>query len=190
VGWAPLFLDYPDNGQTYRRLIHLMRGAMKADLVPLRPLAEGLALACACRTGADPGSALNSRWKRVPYTKSTLGGATAVWEGHRKATPAARKDPPGPSHFDSMFGGPGREEEGNAGWGDSWGYVLPNTPPPVVHARLGIGSAINDSRPGGESQQTTPSKTAMSVRTPAPQRPRGQCNGASAMSARTQAPQW
>jgi len=31
--------------------------------------------------------------------------------------------------FDDLFGGPAREEDGNEGWGDSWGYCRPNTPP-------------------------------------------------------------
>jgi hypothetical protein len=61
-----------------------------------------------------------------------LASATAAWEGRR---PASCKAPPeqkprAPSQFDLIFGGPAREEDGNGGWGDSWGYVRSNTPPP------------------------------------------------------------
>jgi hypothetical protein len=90
-------------------------------------------------TALDSVSALNSKWKQVAYTKALLSSATAAWEGRR---PASRKAPPTrqklrlPSQFDLIFGGPAREEDGNEGWGDSWGYGRPNTPPPEADQRV------------------------------------------------------
>ena len=148
VSWAPFFLDYPNMGLAFRRLIHLMWGAEPRDRGHLKPFSNGIALACGTPHPTDdsPCSALDSLWKRVPYTRTTLAGATAAWENHRGTPTAPRKDPPELGEFDSMFGE--REEEGNGGWGDSWGYVLPNTPPPppVAGQRTGPDSRTTESR--------------------------------------------
>ena len=148
VSWAPFFLDYPNMGLTFRCLIHLMWGAEPRDRGHLKPFSNGIALACGTPHPTDdsPCSALDSLWKRVPYTRTTLAGATAAWENHRGTPTAPRKDPPELGEFDSMFGE--REEEGDGGWGDSWGYVLPNTPPPppVAGQRTGPDTRTTESR--------------------------------------------
>ncbi len=65
-----------------------------------------------------------------------LSSTTAAWEGRRPASrkaPPTRQKPRSPSQFDLIFGGPAQEEDSNEGWGDSWGYVRPNTPPPQAN---------------------------------------------------------
>jgi len=94
----------------------------------------GVALACGSPnpTAPNPISATNSSWKRVAYGKATLSAATAAWEGHRlgaSKAPPPRTEPRAPTKFDDLFGGPAQEEDGNEGWGDSWGYCRPNTLP-------------------------------------------------------------
>ena len=136
VGWAHMFLDNPPMGVAYRRMLQLMTAAADtaADRRIFRAFGDGVALACGSPdpTALNPVSAAHSTWKRVAYSKATLSVATAAWEGHQ---PGASKPPPPrtasqpPTRFDDLFGGPAREEDGNEGWGDSWGYCRPNTPP-------------------------------------------------------------
>ena len=52
-----------------------------------------------------PPPPLSARWKRVPYSKPSLAGAAAAWEGPR-GTPEARMN-----HFDSLFGGGPRQDD-------------------------------------------------------------------------------
>ncbi len=90
----------------------------------LRPFCEGVVRACSSPdpNSTDPRSALNSKWKRVAYTKATLTLATAAWEGHH---PAPCKPPPPslkpwpPSQFDLIFGGTVRKEDDNQKWGNN-----------------------------------------------------------------------
>jgi hypothetical protein len=137
-GWAPMFLDRLSFGVAFRRVIQLMLSADPAERSHLRPFCEGIARTCGSPdpTALDSVSALNSKWKRVAYTKALLSSATTACEGHRPASrkaPPTRQKPRLPSQFDLIFGGPAREEDGNKGWGDSWGYVRPNTPPPKAN---------------------------------------------------------
>jgi hypothetical protein len=144
VSWAPFFLNYPTMGLAFRRLIHLMRGAEPRDHGHLKPFSNGIALACGTPHPTDdsPCSALDSQWKRVQYSRSILAGATAAWEGHRGTPAAPRKEPPELGAFDNLFGD--RAEEGDGGWGDSWGYVLPTSPPPLP---------VADQRTGPDSRR-------------------------------------
>ncbi len=129
-----MFLNRPSFGVAFCWVIQLMQTTDLAERSHLCPFCEGVAQACGSPdpTAPDAVSALASKWKRVAYTKASLASATAAWEGRR---PASLKAPPeqklrAPSQFDLIFGGPAWEEDGNGGWGDSWGYVRPNTPPP------------------------------------------------------------
>ncbi len=135
VGWASMFLDCLSFEVAFHQVIQLMLSADPAERSHLRPFCEGVARACGSPdpTALDSVSALNYKWKRVAYTKALLSSTTAAWEGRH---PASHEAPPTrqklrlPSQFDLIFGGPAQEEDGNEGWGDSWGYVRPNTPPP------------------------------------------------------------
>jgi hypothetical protein len=113
-----MFLDCLSMGTAFRRTIQLMLSTKAAEWHHLRPFCEGVMRACGSLDprATNPRSALNTQWKRVAYTKVNLTLATAAWEGH---CPASRKPPPPrqkpwpPSHFDLIFGGAAREEDGN-----------------------------------------------------------------------------
>jgi hypothetical protein len=141
VGWAHMFLDCPSMGTAFRQTIQLMLSAEAAEWHHLRPFCEGFARACGSPDprATEPCSTLNSQWRRVAYTKATPTLATAAWEGH---CPASCKPPPPrqklrpPSHFDLIFGGTAREEDGNQEWGDNLGYNRPNTPHHEANQRI------------------------------------------------------
>jgi hypothetical protein len=92
AGWAHLFLDYPSLGVAFWRSTQLMSHAEVSERHLLHPFCERVALACCLLevVAMKPISALNSKWKRVAYTKSSLSAATAAWEGQR---PAVRYPP-------------------------------------------------------------------------------------------------
>jgi hypothetical protein len=135
VGWAHMFRDYPPMGVAYRRLLQLLSvTADAAERRQFQAFGEGVALACGSPNPSAPNpiSAADSSWKRVAYGKATLSAATVAWEGHQPGAskaPPPRTEPRAPTKFDNLFGGPAREEDGNEGWGDSWGYCRPNTIP-------------------------------------------------------------
>ncbi len=108
--WAPWFLDNPDLGTTFRRLIFLMQEAEQDDRELLRHFAASITYACGFPDPRAncPVSALSSKWRRVTYSKAALHWATAQWEGHAVVndTVAQRKEPPAPEAdvFDCLFG--------------------------------------------------------------------------------------
>jgi hypothetical protein len=93
VGWAHLFLDYLTLGVAFWRSTQLMSHAEMSERHLLRLFCEQVALGCCSLDpmAMEPISALNSKWKQVAYTKSSLSAATAAWEGH---SPAVRYPPP------------------------------------------------------------------------------------------------
>ena len=104
LSWALFFPDYPTMGMAFRCLIHLMREALPADTSHMWPLVDGIALACGTpHPTAAP--SLSAWWKRVPYSKPSLAGAAAAWEGPRR-TPEAWTN-----HFDNLFGGGPRQDD-------------------------------------------------------------------------------
>jgi hypothetical protein len=119
-------------GTAFRQTIQLMLSAEATERHHLRPFCEEVVRACGSSDprATGPCSALNSQWKRVAYTKTTLTLATAAWEGHRPAShkpPPSRQKPRHPCHFDLIFGGMARKEDNNQEWGDNLGYNRPNT---------------------------------------------------------------
>jgi hypothetical protein len=56
--WAPLFLDYPNTGTTYRRIEDLVRGVDHPQRHLFKPLLMSVAYACHQRAGSQ-GSALS-----------------------------------------------------------------------------------------------------------------------------------
>jgi hypothetical protein len=82
--WAPWFLDNPDLGTTFRRLIFLMQEAEQEDRELLRHFAASITYACGSPDprANRPVSTLLSKWRQVNYSKATLHWATVQWEGH------------------------------------------------------------------------------------------------------------
>jgi hypothetical protein len=108
--WAPWFLDNPDLGTTFRRLIFLMQEAEQEDRELLRHFAASIMYACGSPDprANRPVSALSSKWWQVNYSKATLHWATAQWDGHAivNDTVVQRKQPstPAANEFDHLFG--------------------------------------------------------------------------------------
>ncbi len=108
--WAPWFLDNPDLGTTFRRLIFLMQEAEQEDRELLRHFSASITYACGLPDprANRPVSALSSKWRQVNYSKATLHWATAQWEGHTfvNDTVAQQKQPlaPAADEFDRLFG--------------------------------------------------------------------------------------
>jgi hypothetical protein len=82
--WAPWFLNNPDLGTTFRRLIILMQEAEQDDREQLQHFAASITYACGSLDprANHPISALSSKWQWVTYFKATLHWAMAQWEGH------------------------------------------------------------------------------------------------------------
>ncbi len=68
--WAPWFLDNPDLGTTFWRLIFLMQEAEQDDRELLQHFAASITYACGLPDprANSPVSALSSKWRRVTYT--------------------------------------------------------------------------------------------------------------------------
>jgi hypothetical protein len=108
--WAPWFLDNPDLGTTFRRLIFLMQEAEQEDRELLQHFAASITYACGLPDprANHPVSALLSKWRWVNYSKATLHWATTQWEGHAVVNDmvAQQKQPSAPAadEFDRLFG--------------------------------------------------------------------------------------
>ena len=160
--WAPFFPDYPTMGVAFRCLIHLMWEALPADKSHLRPFTDGIALACGTPhpTADTPLSALVSWWKRVPYSKPSLTGAAAAWEGPR-GTPEARTN-----HFDSLFGGGPRQDDQQSGSASPVGTRTPVGDAPSKCKEAG-GARDSITHDGDDSAQHWRGASVIQASTPA-----------------------
>jgi hypothetical protein len=108
--WAPWFLDNPDLGTTFRRLIFLMQEAERDNRELPRHFAASITYACGLPDprAKHPVSALSSKWRRVTYSKATLHWAMAQWKSHAviKDGGAQRKklSSPAADDIDRLFG--------------------------------------------------------------------------------------
>jgi hypothetical protein len=113
--WAPLFLDYPNMGTTYRRVEDLVQGVDHTQRRLFKPLLMSVAYACHQRAGSQ-GSALLMDWKRVARLQHTLPILMRLWsggeeddEGSKDDDQSKLKDPPEiipqAGNFDSLFVG-------------------------------------------------------------------------------------
>jgi hypothetical protein len=87
--WAALFLDYPDLGTTFRRIVDLINLVDKAKQVKFLHLAQSVAYACFLASkSARPTSTMASKWKRLIFMKPTLDWAQLAWSGQEKSAEA------------------------------------------------------------------------------------------------------
>ena len=116
--WAPLFLDYPNLGTTYRRVQDLVGGVDPSQRRLFKPLLMSVAYACHQRAGSQD-SAIAMDWTRIARSHHSLHIMTDMWadgqsederidEGDRhqlkdppEIIPLARTIPGG--DFDSLF---------------------------------------------------------------------------------------
>ena len=82
VEWASLFLDYPDLGTTFRRIVDLIQSVDEAERVKFQYLAQSVAYACSSASEETrPVSTMASKWKRLILSKQTNDWAQRAWSG-------------------------------------------------------------------------------------------------------------
>jgi hypothetical protein len=87
--WAALFLNYPDLGTTFRRIMDLINLVDEAEWVKFQHLTQSVAYACFLASeSARPTSTMASKWKRLIFTKPTLDWAQLAWSGQEKSAEA------------------------------------------------------------------------------------------------------
>ncbi len=112
VEWASLFLDYPDMGTTFRRIMDLIRSVDKTERVKFQYLAQSVVYACSSASEeVRPVSTMASQWKRLILSKQTNEWAQWAWSGQSESAEgfndALRTTPavPRANNFASVFGG-------------------------------------------------------------------------------------
>jgi hypothetical protein len=112
VEWAPMFLDYPDSGTAFRRLVDLVNLVDKAEQGKFTYLAGSMAYACLSASKEEhPVSTMSARWKRLVMSRTTRTWATSAWTGQPPSDKAKEDCPitsaikPSINDFSSVFGG-------------------------------------------------------------------------------------
>jgi len=115
VKWAPVFLDYPDSGTSFCRLVDLINSVDGAERDKFIYLARRMAYACLSASEEEqPLSTMSSKWKRMVMSKATRTWATSAWSEQPppdeadEDCPHAKASPPTISDFSSVFGGQAR----------------------------------------------------------------------------------
>jgi hypothetical protein len=76
--WAPFFLDEPNMGTTFRRVLDLIRGVDRAHRHLFELLLRGVSYACLQDESVEE-AALATEWKRVPRTKQGRETISRLW---------------------------------------------------------------------------------------------------------------
>jgi hypothetical protein len=115
VEWAPMFLDYPDSGTAFCRLVDLINSVHGAEQDKFTYLAQSMAYACLSASEEEqPLSTMSSKWKRMVMSKTTRKWATGAWSEQPSPDeadedcPHEEASPPTISDFSSVFGGQAR----------------------------------------------------------------------------------
>ncbi len=111
--WAALFLDYPDLGTTFWRIMDLINLVDKTKWVKFNYLAQSVVYACFLASKvAKLVSTMASKWKRLIFLKQTSDWVQLVWSGWLQLTEAATNGTssttpimPPVDDFASVFGG-------------------------------------------------------------------------------------
>ena len=106
VAWAPMFLDYPDLGTAFCRLVDLINSVDGAERDKFTYLAQSMAYACLSASEEEhPVSTMSSKWKRMVMSKTTRKWATNAWSERPAPDEADEDGPPTINDFSSVFGG-------------------------------------------------------------------------------------
>jgi hypothetical protein len=112
VEWAPMFLDYPDSGTAFRRLVDLVNLVDKAERGKFTYLAWRVAYACLSASKEEHRvSTMSTWWKRLVMSRTTRTWATSAWMGQppsdkaEKDCPITSASKPPINDFSSVFGG-------------------------------------------------------------------------------------
>jgi hypothetical protein len=116
VEWASMFLDYPDLGTAFRRLVDLVNLVNEAERDKYTYLARSVAYACLSASKEEhPLSTMSVQWKRMVMSRVTKMWAKSAWMGQsspdkaeEEDRPSASASPPTISNFSNIFGGQAR----------------------------------------------------------------------------------
>ncbi len=115
IEWVPMFLDYPDPGTAFRRLVDLVNLVNEAEQGKFTYLAWSMAYACLSASKEDhPVSTMSARWKRLVMSRTTSTWATSAWTGQplldkaKEDRPITSASKPPINDFSSVFGGHAR----------------------------------------------------------------------------------
>jgi hypothetical protein len=82
VEWAPMFLDYPDSGTVFRRLVDLVNSVDGAEQDKYTYLAWSIAYTCLSVTKEEhPVSTMAARWKCVVMSRAMKTWVMSAWTG-------------------------------------------------------------------------------------------------------------
>ncbi len=112
VEWAPMFLDYPDSGTAFCRLVNLVNLVDGAKRDKYTYLAQSIAYACLFATKEEhPVSTMAAWWKRVVMSRAIKTWAMSAWMGKppldeaKEECPTVNATTPPIDDFSSIFGG-------------------------------------------------------------------------------------
>ncbi len=112
VKWVPMFLDYPDSGTVFCRLVDLINLVDGAERDKYTYLSRSIAYACLSTTKEEhPVSTMAARWKRVVMSRAMKMWATSAWTGQPPLDEAKEECPTINAttlpidDFSSIFGG-------------------------------------------------------------------------------------
>jgi hypothetical protein len=111
-----MFLDYPDLGTAFRRLVDLVNLVDRAERDKYTYLAQSMAYACLSASKEEhPLSTMSIQWKRMVmsrvskmWVKSAWTGQPSPDEAEEEDCPSASASPPTISNFSNVFGGQAR----------------------------------------------------------------------------------
>jgi hypothetical protein len=94
VKWAPMFLDYPDSGTAFCRLVDLVNLVDEVERGKFTYLARSVAYACLSDSKDEhPVSTMSARWKRLVMSRTTRTWATSAWTSQPRQTRPKRTAP-------------------------------------------------------------------------------------------------
>ena len=99
--WAPFFLDDPNMGTTFRRVLELIRGVPRAQRHLFELLLRGVSYACLQDRDLEE-AALATEWKQVPRTKQGRDTISWLWVQTQIGENMAQAELPDLS-FNSLF---------------------------------------------------------------------------------------
>ncbi len=110
--WAPMFLDYPESGTVFCRLVDLVNLVDGAEQDKYTYLAQSIAYACLSATEEEhPVSTMAARWNCMVMLRAMKTWATSAWMSQplldeaKEERPTINVTTPPIDNFSSVFGG-------------------------------------------------------------------------------------
>jgi hypothetical protein len=102
--WAPMFVDGPNFGMAFRRVLDLFDSLDKDDRTGLYPILEMIGMACCAANDSDmPPSSLSTQWICLTYHAQTKRWAAEAWARHLDPVEQGPLDPEDPSPLAALF---------------------------------------------------------------------------------------